>query len=84
MKVLHPHMLEHADPLFLWIKQTPTSTAHEYRTIKPDAAGVPYVRYRREQTTDFVGYEQITLGKAEIPGVSWTVEALPKSNLTKP
>lgn len=71
MKVLHPHMLSHMDQLFLLIKQTPTSTEHEYKSKLPDGDGVPYVRYRRNHGADFVGYEKINIGKAEIPGVSW-------------
>jgi hypothetical protein len=74
MKVLHPHMLAHCDPLFLLLRQTPTSTAHEYKRRQQDDAGVPSVRYTRIHGTDFVGYEQVDVGKAEIPGVSWKVE----------
>jgi lysophospholipase len=70
MKVLHPHMLEHADPLFLVIRQTPVSTEHEYTRRQPNE-GVPYVRYSRSHGTDFVGFKKVNIAKAEVPGVSW-------------
>lgn len=75
MKVLHPHMLSHCDPLFLLIRQTPTFTVHEYKREQQDDDGVPYIRYTRNHGTDFVGYEKVNVGKAEIPDVSWKVEA---------
>jgi hypothetical protein len=75
MKALHPHMLKHCDPLFLVIRQTPTSTEHEYTRKQPEV-GVPYVRYMKGGGTDFVGHERVNIGKAEIPGVSWKVEEL--------
>ena len=71
MKVLHPHMLSHCDPLFLFIRQTPTSTAHEFKRKHQEGADVPYVRYTRDHGIDFVGHEKVNVGKAEIPGVSW-------------
>lgn len=74
MKVLHPHMLSHCDPLFLFLRLTPTSTAHEYKRQMQVDAGVPYVRYTRNHGADFIGYEKVNVGKAEIPGVSWKVE----------
>src|SRR5262249_27253786 len=59
MKSLHAHMLSHCDPLFLLIRQSARSTAHEYKRQMQVDAGVPYVRYSRDREMDFVGRERV-------------------------
>ena len=67
LQTLHPHMLSHCDPLFLIIRQSSTSTTHEYKR-QLTQGDVTYVRFRRDRGIDIVG--NIDVAKAEVPGVS--------------
>jgi hypothetical protein len=66
MKVLHAHIVTHADPVFLLIRQTANRTDHEYKS-QPE--GSTYVSISKDRGVDVVG--NIDASKAEIPGVSW-------------
>jgi hypothetical protein len=66
MKVLHPHIVSHCDPVYLLIEQSPDRTNHTY---KHAPEGSIYVRYSAGQGTDVFG--NIDPSKAEIPGISW-------------
>lgn len=65
MKMLHPHMLSHCDPLFLMIEQSATRTDHTYKRAQE---GANFVKFSAQQGVDIVG--NINIAKAEIPGVS--------------
>ena len=65
LKVLHPHILSHIDPIYLIVKQFPKLTTHEY-SRKP--VGKTYVRYTKMGHKMF---GNINVKQAEIPGETW-------------
>jgi len=66
MKLVHKHLADSCNPLYLAIRQTSNRTEHEY--LMDVTCHATYVRFS-SHGTDIVG--DIDVQKAEIPGISW-------------